>query len=45
MGEQEIVEIYKLLKKGYEKSDWDLIQESIDFISEFIDLEEENNEE
>lgn len=45
MGEQDIVEIYKLLKKGYEKSDWDLIEECINYISEFIDSEEENNEE
>jgi hypothetical protein len=47
MDETEILQLYKNLKRGFDTSDWDLIQESIDYISEYIELgdDEETTEE
>jgi hypothetical protein len=47
MDETEILQLYKNLKRGFDTSDWDLIQESIDYISEYIELgdDEETPEE
>ncbi len=42
MDEKEILELYKNLKRGFDTSDWDLIQESIDYISEYIELNDED---
>jgi hypothetical protein len=42
MDSQEINNLYKILKKGYNNSDWDMIQEAIDYISEYLDDDEEN---
>lgn len=41
MDEQDLLELYKIIKRGYDNSNWDSIQESMDYISEFIDLEDE----
>ncbi len=41
MDEKEILELYKILKRGFDTSDWDLIQESIDYISEYLDLDDD----
>lgn len=42
MDEKEIIELYRNLKKGFDRSDWDLIEESIDYLSEYIDLTDED---
>ena len=42
MDEKEILELYKNLKRGFDTSDWDLIQESIDYISEYIELNDDD---
>lgn len=38
MDEKEITELYKIIKKGFDHSDWDLIEESLDYLSEYVDL-------
>lgn len=42
MGEEEIYKLYKNLKRGFDSSDWDLIEESIDYLSEYIDLDSDD---
>ncbi len=42
MDEKEIFELYKNLKRGFDTSDWDLILESIDYLSEYIDLNDDD---
>jgi hypothetical protein len=42
MDEKEILELYKNLKHGFDTSNWDLIQESIDYISEYIELADDD---
>lgn len=42
MDEKEIFELYKNLKRGFDTSDWDLIQESIDYLSEYIELDDDD---
>ena len=41
MDEKEIFELYKNLKRGFDTSNWDLIQESIDYLSEYIELDDD----
>lgn len=40
MDEEEILKLYKKLKRGFDSSDWDLIEESIDYLSEYVDLDD-----
>ena len=42
MDEKEILELYKKLKRGFDTSNWDLIQESIDYISEYVELADDD---
>lgn len=42
MDEKEIFELYKNLKRGFDLSDWDLVEESIDYLSEYIDLRDDD---
>ena len=42
MDEREIFELYKNLKRGFDTSNWDLIQESIDSLSEYIELDDDD---
>lgn len=42
MDEKEIFELYKNLKRGFDSSDWDLVEESIDYLSEYVDLGDED---
>lgn len=42
MEEKEIYELYRLVKKGFDNTDWDLIQESLDYLSEYIDITEDD---
>ncbi len=45
MGEEEIYKLYKNLKRGFNSSDWDLIEESIEYLSEYVDDDEETFDE
>ena len=38
MDEEEIFKLYKTLRKGFDSSDWDLIEETIEYLAEYIDL-------
>jgi hypothetical protein len=42
MDEEDIIELYELIKNGYNNTDWILIEESLEFISEFIDIDDED---
>ena len=42
MDEKEIFELYKNLKRGFDSSHWDLVEESIDYLSEYVDLGDED---
>lgn len=42
MDEEEIFKLYKNLRRGFDSSDWDLIEESIDYLTEYIDLRDED---
>lgn len=37
-----MLELYKNLKRGFDTSNWDLIQESIDYISEYVELADDD---
>ena len=42
MDIDDINELYELIKSGYNNTDWILIKESLEFISEFIDVEDDD---
>ena len=42
MEEKEIFELYRNLKRGFYTSNWDLIQESMDYLSEYIELNDDD---
>jgi len=42
MDEKEIYELYRLVKKGFDNTDWDSIQESLDYLSEYVDINEDD---
>ena len=42
MDEEEILKLYKNLKRGFDSSDWDLVEESIEYLAEYIDLGNED---
>lgn len=45
MEESDIKEIIKMLKTSIKNDDWDLVQDSIDYMNEFLeDVEEEEEE-
>ena len=44
MDEKEIFELYKNLKKGFDTTDWDLISESIDYLSEYIEFDDDDDD-
>lgn len=44
MDQEQLSELYKIIKRGYDRSCWDTIQESLDYISEYMDIEEDLNE-
>ena len=41
-SEKEIFELYRNLKRGFDTSNWDLIQESMDYLSEYIELNDDD---
>lgn len=42
MDEKEIFELYRNLKNGFDTNNWDLILESIDYLSEYIDFDDDD---
>lgn len=45
MNEDQLFELYKIIKYGYDNSCWDSIQESLEIITEYIDVDEDFTEE
>lgn len=45
MNEDQLFELYKIIKYGYDNSCWDSIQESLEIITEYIDIDEDFTEE
>lgn len=41
MNEDQLFELYRIIKYGYDNSCWDSIQESIEIITEYIDTDED----
>lgn len=44
MNQEELLELRKLLTEALENNDWLAINESIDFIDEFVDTGEDTDE-
>jgi hypothetical protein len=38
MNEEELRELYRLIKYSYENTNWNSVKESLDYITEFIDV-------
>lgn len=45
MNEEQLTELYKVIKFGFENACWDSIEESIEIISEYIEIEDDTTEE
>ena len=45
MDEEQLFELYRLIKRGYDRSCWDTIQESLDYIGEYLDTDDDVTEE
>ena len=45
MNQKELVEIINLLKKSLQTKDWDYVLEARDFITEYIELDSEDEDE
>lgn len=45
MEQSDIQEIKKLLKQAYKLEDWLMVEEAIDYLSEFCDQPDKNDEE
>jgi hypothetical protein len=43
MDDEQLFELYRIIKRGYNNSCWDTIQESLDFVSEYLEIEEDEN--
>ncbi len=41
MNEEELLELYNLIKYSYENTDWNSVKESLDYISEYIDVSDD----
>lgn len=39
MDQKDILELYHIIKEGFDNSDWNTIEESLEFLLEFIDEE------
>lgn len=39
MDQKDIIELYKIVKDGFDNSDWNTIEQSLEFLCEFIDDE------
>lgn len=44
MNNEEILELRKLLIEASENNDWTVINDAIDFIDEFVEINEDNEE-
>ena len=45
MEESDIQEVKKLLKQAYKIEDWSMVEEAIDYLSDFCDQSSDNDEE
>ena len=45
MDDEQLFELYRIMKRGYDNSCWDTIQESLDFVTECLEIEEDENSE
>jgi hypothetical protein len=45
MDETELKELYKLLKRSYDESCWKTLNDALEYISEFIEVDDESYEE
>lgn len=45
MTDDQLLVLYKIIKYGYNNSCWDSIQESIEYITEYIEVDEDPTEE
>jgi hypothetical protein len=43
MDESELKELYKLIKRSYDESCWKTLNDALDYISEFVEIDEESN--
>ena len=41
MEEKELRELFDIIESGFDNGDWNSISQAMDFISEFIDIEED----
>ena len=41
MDETELYNLYKQLKRGFDNSNWDIIEEVIDYLAEYTELDDE----
>ena len=44
MDQEQLCELYNLIKRAYDRSCWDTVQEALDYISEYMDIEEDSTE-
>lgn len=44
MDNEELLELRRLLTDAHENNDWSLVEEAVDFIDEFVELDEESDE-
>jgi len=41
MDETELKELYKLIKRSYDESCWKTLNDALDYISEFVEVDDE----
>lgn len=45
MDEEQLHDLYNLVKRGYTNSCWDTIQEALDYLNEYIEVDDDYNSE
>ena len=41
MEQSELLELYKNLKQGYDDGNWEIIQDAMDYLLDYIDVDED----
>lgn len=41
MDEKELLELYKIIKRAYDESCWSNVRDAIDYISDYVDVEDD----
>ena len=44
MDEKELLELYKIIKRAYDESCWNTVHDAIDYISDYVDVDEDLSE-